>query len=584
MFGTDEISDNLMRRKLYLILIVVIVGFCVLIVRLGYLQIVCTRYYTQRSEHNRIRPVRLVPPRGVVYDRHGTEPLADNETAFDVCVAPSNVAGLEGMSKRGREAFQRLNFTPAEYEDILNRLRKLKKSRAAAFDPVIIKEDVDKDVAAYLAEHNSHIPEIIIRARPKRRYRGAAAHIIGYTTLVNEKDLENGYVLNDVIGRDGVEAKYEEYLRGDLGWKMVEVDAYGRIVRDLPLSVKAEPGRSINLTLDLALQEKAEALLGDRSGAIIAMDPGNGDILAMVSKPDFDANTLTSNWSEIADSRDRQLWNRAIMGEYPPGSTFKIITATAALEEGKIDEYERFYCNGRYKLRGWSDPYECHKPGGHGFMNMHSGLVESCNVFFYNLADKKGVTIPVMHEYAMMYGLGQKTGIDLPGERQGSVPRTRKYRGDKISVCIGQGELLVTPLQMANVICVIANRGVSYKPRIIGHPENGKPEILVDLRGKVSLRTIDTVRNALMDVVKRGYSRQANLPDHPTAGKTGSAQNPFGDEHAWFIGFAPADKPEIAVAVIVENAGRGSEVAAPIAGEMFAQHFYGDQPKLAKSQ
>ena len=584
MFGTDEISDNLMRRKLYLILIVVIVGFCVLIVRLGYLQIVCTRYYTQRSEHNRIRPVRLVPPRGVVYDRHGTEPLADNETAFDVCVAPSNVAGLEGMSERGREAFQRLNFTPAEYEDILNRLRKLKKSRAAAFDPVIIKEDVDKDVAAYLAEHNSHIPEIIIRARPKRRYRGAAAHIIGYTTLVNEKDLENGYVLNDVIGRDGVEAKYEEYLRGDLGWKMVEVDAYGRIVRDLPLSVKAEPGRSINLTLDLALQEKAEALLGDRSGAIIAMDPGNGDILAMVSKPDFDANTLTSNWSEIADSRDRQLWNRAIMGEYPPGSTFKIITATAALEEDKIDEYERFYCNGRYKLRGWSDPYECHKPGGHGFMNMHSGLVESCNVFFYNLADKKGVTIPVMHEYAMMYGLGQKTGIDLPGERQGSVPRTRKYRGDKISVCIGQGELLVTPLQMANVICVIANRGVSYKPRIIGHPENGKPEILVDLRGKVSLRTIDTVRNALMDVVKRGYSRQANLPDHPTAGKTGSAQNPFGDEHAWFIGFAPADKPEIAVAVIVENAGRGSEVAAPIAGEMFAQHFYGDQPKLAKSQ
>ncbi|MFC1715171.1 penicillin-binding protein 2 [Candidatus Poribacteria bacterium] len=584
MFGTDEISDNLIRHKLYLILIVVIVGFCALIVRLGYLQIVSTGYYTKRSEDNRIRPVRLIPPRGVVYDRHGTEPLADNETAFDVCVAPSNVAGLENMSERGREAFQRLNFTPEEYDSKLNELRKLKRSRAAVFDPVSIKENVDKDVAAYLAEHNSHIPEIIIRARAKRRYRGSAAHIIGYTALVNENDLENGYDLNDVIGKDGVEAEYEEYLRGDLGWKMVEVDAYGRIIRGLPLLVKAEPGLSITLTLDLALQKEAENLLEGRIGAIVAMDPRNGDVLAMVSKPDFDANTLISNWSEVANSSDRPLWNRATMGEYPPGSTFKIITATAALEEKKIGEYERFYCNGRFKLRNWRRPFKCHKPGGHGSMNMHDGLAESCNVYFYSLADKRGVNVQLMNKYAMMYGLGKKTDIDLPSERQGSVPEIDQYPGDKINMCIGQGALLVTPLQMANVICVMANRGVSYKPRIVHQPENDRPEILTDLRGKVSLRTIDTIRSALADVVKRGYSRQASLPDHPAAGKTGTVQNPHGDDHAWFIGFAPFDRPEIAVAIIVENAGRGSEIAAPMAGQIFKRYFYGDQPELAKSQ
>ena len=574
MFGTDEISDNLIRHRLYLILTVVIVGFCVLIVRLGYLQIVCARYYTKRSEDNRIRPVRLAPPRGVVYDRSGMVPLADNKIAFDVCMAPSNVEGFESMGERGCEAFKQLDFTPAEYENVLNRLKELKKSSVAAFDLVVIKKDVAMDAAAYLAENNSHIPEIVIRARPKRRYREVAAHVIGYTALVDEKDLEDGYVLSDVIGKDGVEAVYEEYLRGDLGWKMVEVDVFGRIVRDLPYAVKAEPGCSVSLTLDLDLQKKAEALLDGKIGAIIAMDPRNGEILAMASKPDFNANTLTSNWSESSNDPARPFLNRAIMAEYPPGSTFKIIVAAAALEEGKINENVRFHCNGRYYLENWSRPFKCHKISGHGSMNIHEALVESCNVFFYNLAHKQGVTVPLMHKYATMYGLGKKTGIDLPGERQGLVPNTGKYPGDKINMCIGQGKLLVTPLQMANVICVIANRGISYKPRIIRQPQNSRPEISIDLRGQVSLRTIDTIRSALIGVVKRGYSRQASLPDHQSAGKTGSAQNPHGDEHAWFIGFAPCDRPEIAVAIVVENAGRGSEIAAPIAGQMFAEHFY----------
>jgi penicillin-binding protein 2 len=583
VFGTDEAIGNLIRRKLYFIVIFTIVGFCALIVRLGYLQIVCTRYYTKKSEDNRIRPVRLIPPRGVVYDRRGAVPLADNETAFDVCVAPSNVERLEHMDEKAREVFRRLNFTPAELENMLEELRKLKKGRIAAFDPVIIKEDIDKDAAAYLAENNSHLPEMIIRTRPKRRYRGTASHIIGYTAMVGRKDLENGYELNDVIGRDGVEAVYEEYLRGDLGWKMVEVDVHGRIVRDLhSLVVNPEPGTSVELTLDLALQRKAEDLLEGKIGTIVAIDPRNGEVLAMASKPDYDANTLTKNWSKIGNAPERPLWNRAIMAEYPPGSTFKIITATTALEERGIDESVRFYCNGTFYLKNWSRPFRCHKPGGHGSMDIHEALVESCNVFFYNLASKKDVTVSLMHKYALMYGLGKETGIDLPGECKGYVPEIDKRPGDKINVCIGQGDLLVTPLQMANVICIIANRGFAYKPHIVRQPQKSKPEIRVDLRDRVSYGTIDTIRNALMGVVKRGHSRQANLPDHQTAGKTGSAQNPHGDEHAWFIGFAPFNRPEIAVAIVIENSGRGSEVAAPIAGKIFAEHFYKGQPDLAK--
>lgn len=579
MFGTDEISDNLIRRKLWFIMAIIIAGCCALMVRLVHLQIVCTRYYTERSEDNRILPVRLVPPRGVLYDRDGREPLADNETAFDVCVSKENADHFRNMDELKYEVLQRLSL---ESEHILE---KLDASQAAAFEPVVIKEDIDKYTAAYIAENNSHMQEIVIRARPKRRYKKLAAHIIGYTAPVAMDDLKNGYELNDVIGKTGIEAEYEDYLKGELGWKMVEVNAFGHIVRDLPLPAKVEPGHSLNLTLDLAIQRKAEALLEGKVGAIIAVDPRNGEVLAMASKPDFDPNIFAGScskedWDELMSNSDHPLLNRGIMVEYPPGSTFKIVTATAALQEGKIGTDTIFYCNGEFRLGAWI--FHCHKLSGHGWMNIHEAIVESCNVFFYNVAYNKNLTIPIMHKYALMYGLGEKTGIDLPGEKTGFLPEAGRYPGDKINVCIGQGDLLVTPLQMINLICVIANRGFSYKPHIVSKPPGHKPELLVDLRDQVSSRTIGIIRKALKGVVMRGNSRQANLPDHQTAGKTGSAQNPRGDEHSWFIGFAPFDNPEIAVAIVVENAGRGSEVAAPMAGQIFAQYFHRDQPVLAE--
>lgn len=583
MFGTDEISGNLIRRKLRLVMILIIAGFCVLVVRLGYLQIICTKYYAKRSEENRIRPVRLIPPRGVLYDRYGKEPLANNETAFDVCISPTKADSLWSVDERRLESLRRLGLKP---EDIL---KKLEESRSAGLEPVVIKEDVDKDAVAYLAENGSHIPELIIRARPKRNYKRFAAHIIGYTAPVVEADLKNGYALTDVIGKAGVEAEYEEYLRGDLGWQMVEVNTFGHVVRDLPLPFEAKPGRNLNLTLDLALQKKAEALLEGKIGAVVAIDPRNGGILAMVSKPDFDPNIFTSIrsekvWNELVNGTDKPLLNRAIMGEYPPGSTFKIVTATTGLEEGIIDEATRFYCNGTFRFG--NRIFRCHKAGGHGYMSIHEALPKSCNVFFYNVA-QKGVTVSMMHKYALMYGLGKRTGIDLPGERHGFIPGISEYPGDKINMAIGQGKVLVTPLQMANLISVIANSGFSYKPHIVSLPngtQDYKPEILVDLRGQVSSKTLGIIRNALINVAKTGLNREANLKDIQTGGKTGTAQNPHGDEHAWFIGFAPFDNPEIVIAVLVENAGRGSDVAAPIAGQILAEYFHRNQPIVVKRQ
>jgi penicillin-binding protein 2 len=581
MFGTDEVSDKLIRRKLIFCMAIIIIGFVILIIRLGYLQILCTQYYVERSENNRILPVRLIPPRGVLYDRQGKEPVADNETAFDLCIAPTKAEHLNDPDERRFKALQLLGI---DADQILN---KLNESQSAAFEPVVIKEDVCKEIAAYMAENNSHMQEIVIRSRPKRRYKKLAAHIIGYTAPVDEDDLENGYELNDVIGKTGIEAQYEDHLKGELGWKMVEVNAYGHVVRDLPVPIKAEPGRSLNLTLDISLQKKAEELLEGKAGAVIAVNPRNGEILAIVSKPDFDPNIFSGgcskeDWDELVNNLDRPLMNRAIAGEYPPGSTFKIVTATAALAEGKIDYSTSFHCNGRFNLGRWT--FKCHKPGGHGWMNIHTGLAESCNVFFYNVAYQRGVNVSMLHKYAAMYGLGQKTGIDISGEKKGYIPRMDKYPGDKINMCIGQGALLVTPIQMVNLISVVANRGFSYKPHLVSDLEVYKPEILTDIRDKVPQSALEIIRNGLASVVERGYSRQANLPDYHTAGKTGSAQNPHGDTHAWFIGYAPVQHPEIAVAVIVENAGRGSENAAPIAGQIFATYFYGDQPMLAERQ
>ncbi len=576
MFGKEEIIENLTRRKLRFIMIMVVCIFCILILRLGYLQIINNRYYIKKSTVNRLRPTRLMPPRGMMYDRYGRIPIVDNETAFDVLIMADKKDFVLKTDIWRQRALERLGL---KSEDII---RKINEAKNTSNEPIVIKENIDKDTVAYLAENSSHIPEFIIRVRSARRYENIAPHVIGYIAPVNEEDIKKGYALTDVKGKTGIEAEYEDYLKGNPGWKMVEVNTFGHVVRELPIPDDIEPGKNLYLTLDIELQKRAEQILEGKTGAIVALDPRDGGILAMASAPSFSPHAfingnMIKERNQIMKDPENPLLNRAIMGKYPPGSTFKIITATAALTEGCIDENTRYFCGGGVMIGNrW---FRCHKPGGHGSVNIYEALPKSCNVFFYDTAFRGGLTVSLLHKYARMYGLGDKTGVDLPGEAGGYIPEKSIYPADRVNMAIGQGAILVTPLQMANVMSVIANHGFSYKPHVVNRMKllHEKPEILVDLRDKVSINTIEIIRNALKNVAKHGLNKDAKLKGIDTCGKTGTAQNPHGDEHSWFIGFAPFDNPKIVVAVIVENAGRGSEVAAPIAGQIFEQYFFGNR-------
>jgi penicillin-binding protein 2 len=601
---TSEYRETVIRGRLRFIMVIIIACFGILLLRIGYLQIMCNSYYVRKSIGNRLHPVRLIPPRGMIYDRHGKIPIVDNETSFDVCIAPDKEDYVWRIDARRKMILDKLGLTP-EYIS-----QKLAESRGRIYEPVVVKENVDTYTAAFIGENNSHVPEFIVRARPSRKYEKIAPHIIGYTGSVNEEDVQNGYAMSDLIGKNGLEAEYEKYLRGGLGWRMVEVNTFGQVVRELPLPTSAEPGGNLYLTLDSNLQKKAEEIMADKTGVLLAIDPRDGGILAMVSKPDFNPDIFLGGGSSeerlrVMKEPDKPMLNRAIMGEYPPGSTFKIISATAALAEGKISENTYFTCRGSVYVGNRS--FRCH--GVHGTVNIRAALPKSCNVFFYNTAYRAGLSVPLIHKYADMYGLGKKTGIDLPGERKGNIPSESRYRSDNVNMVIGQGAILATPLQMANVISVLANRGFSYRPHLVDYSKmqpsfhrateeqnssinsdknetaaqnnqkDNKPEIFADLRDKVSAEIIELVRSSLVGVAKSGLNLDADLKNVQTCGKTGTAQNPHGKPHAWYMGFAPYENPRIVVVALVENVGFGSEKAAPVAGQLLSYFFYGDKPE-----
>ncbi|HGJ64020.1 TPA: penicillin-binding protein 2 [bacterium] len=583
----DEYRENLIRSKLRLIMTIIIIGFGILLLRLGHLQIIRNDYYVKKSNGNRLHPIRLIPPRGVIYDRDGKTPIVDNETAFDIYIAPDKKDYVWQTDKRRKMILDKLELTP---QDITKKLSAGCNSK----EPVLIKENVDSYIAAYIGENSIHVPEIIVRAKPIRKYAKIASHIIGYTAPVSEEDLSNGYAMNDVIGRSGLEAQYEDFLRGNLGWKMVEVNTFGQVVQELPLPDNIESGQNLYLTLDRKLQNKAEEIMQDKDGVLIALNPKDGGVLALVSKPDFDPHIFIGGRSaedkiRVMKDPSKPMLNRAIMGEYPPGSTFKIISATAALAEGKITEDTYFTCRGSVYIGNRS--FRCHKSGGHGTINIREALPKSCNVFFYNTAYRAGLTVPLIHKYADMYGLGKKTGIDLPGEKKGSVPSKSVYRTDNVNMVIGQGPILVTPIQMACVISAIANRGFAYKPHFIDYsrqPQNAnskeqniyndKPELLIDLRDKISPEVIELIRSSLINVAQHGMTAESkDLRKINTCGKTGTAQNPHGKPHAWYMGFAPYENPSIVVVALVENAGLGSENAAPVAGQLLSYYLFGEK-------
>ncbi len=596
MFGPHE-SSPAVRRRISVCVTVAAVGMLLLALRLWDLQVIRGEQMAALSENNRIRLRRVPATRGRVVDRNG-KVLIDSQASFDAVLVPEDARDLPSTVEL---LAQFLHQSAGETQAILDRT-----AGRAPFHEVLVKRNLDFDEVAALETHQLELPGVSLRIAPSRNYPYGhmLAHVLGYVGEVTQDDLDRDrhYRPGDVVGKAGLEKAWEPHLRGVYGGQLVEVDALGRELRVLD-EEEAIPGDTLVLSIDLDLQQAAEAALGDEAGAIVALDPRSGDVLAMVSRPAFDPNEFTSGikperWRELTTHLRHPLNARATQGQYPPGSTFKIIMATAALEEGIVNPFTRIHCSGH--LPFGNHDFRCWKKGGHGSMNVHDALVNSCDVFFYQIGQRLG--IDTIARYARAFGLGTPSGIEIGTERAGVIPdsawkkRVLKqpwFAGETLSVAIGQGYVTVTPLQMAEAAATVAT-GMRFKPRLVQRVEalDGSlvqavaPQAVTTL--PVRQTALKQVQEALIDVVARGTGRRAALPDVTVAGKTGTSQVvALGAEripaaklkwnqrdHAWFVAYAPAEDPAIAVATLVEHApGGGGAVAAPVTKQVLQTFF-----------
>jgi penicillin-binding protein 2 len=565
-----------MPRRLVILRVLVVLAFALILARLVQLQLIEGERNRKLADENRIRVVRRLAPRGTIYDRRGRV-LATSRLAFSICAVPEE---LQGGGSDAAETVARMLGLPADQVRAA-----LAQPRPARYEPQIIWRDASDQVVASFEEHAVYLSGLSVVADAVRQYpQGSlAAHVLGYVRQISAEDLAGpdkaGYQPRDLIGKAGAERMAEPALRGTDGGDQIEVDARGRRVRTLG-TVPPQPGRDVWLTLDLELQQAAEEALGGRAGAVVALDPWTGEVLAMASHPAYDPNvfsgTLTpSQWRSLA-TPDHPLQNRAATCRYEPGSVFKIVTAAAALEAGDTGPDDRFYCGGVFALGGWR--MRCWKRDGHGSEDFIHGFGQSCNVMFATIGRRAGPER--LAAMARRFGLGQKTGIGLP-EEAGLIPspewkrRVRKqpwYPGDTAQMSIGQGDCLVTPLQVAREAAAVANGGYLVRPKLIARIEGEDPP-RAQLPGQpLGLRaeTLAALRAGMEAVVAEGGTAHRIWTDkYGLAGKTGTAQNPGGTPHAWFAGYAPTDRPRLAVAVMVEHGGAGAAVAAPIARHVF---------------
>lgn len=556
----------------------------VLLIRLWDLQIMRGSEMRMLSEQNRIRVKKVVAPRGVIYDRNG-KILAETRPSFNIYIIPEDIKDfnqtVDGLA-------QLMNI---ERDEIIEKL-KAASNMPSSF-PVKIKSDVTMDDVAKVEAHRVYLPGVQIQIEPKRYYNYGKtfAHLIGYVSEISDEELKKkeykNYSPGDFIGRYGLERSYESFLRGIDGEKRVEVDAMGRKIRTLDIK-EPIPGNNLYLNVDLEVQEVIDKALENKRGGSVVIDTKTGGVIALVSRPAFDPNKFVSgiskeDWQKIALDTRHPLQNRVTQGRYPPGSTFKIVLALKGIEEGLINEKTSFLCRGGMPYGG--RVFKCWKKGGHGGVNIHRAIVESCDVFFYNLGLKLG--IDRIHEMANIIGLGRKTGIDLPGEKDGLVPssqwkqrvyKTPWYEGETLSVAIGQGAVWLTPIQLVQLASFVANEGVNYRPQIVKKIVSPEGKIIKtfepELNASVKLKkdTIRIVKDGMKGVVNEGSGTAygSRIQHVSMSGKTGTAQSVgekgknLGD-HAWFIAFAPSEDPSIAISVLVEYGGHGSSSAAPVA-------------------
>ncbi len=564
--------------------------------RLFYLQIVNTDYYQVRAENNRINATPIPPNRGLILDSKG-HVLAKNYASYV----------LELMQRDGDDPYKIINrlsdliaISPQDSERFAKAL-----SASSQFSNVIIRDDLSDEEVALFTSNAYQFPEVQLSAQLYREYPYGeiTSHLLGYVRRVSAADLQRleqkglraAYTNSDWIGKRGIEAFYENTLRGQLGLNYVEVDSRGMELRQLE---RQNPigGQNVVLTIDIELQRVAYEAFADRNGALIALDPNDGSVFAFISKPGYNPSGFvkgfdTKTWQQIRTSMDRPLVNRVTNGVYPPGSTLKPFLALAGLEENIRNPAWSMWDPGYFSLPGSKKQFRDWKRGGHGQVNLHKAIVESVDTYFYKLADDLG--IDTIHQYLARFGFGVKTGIDLPSESEGIAPsRDWKqkrfgvswYRGDTISVGIGQGYNLVTPLQLAVATAGIANGHSLIQPALV---KKTGPTSALPLN--ISSQHIRVLKKAMEDVMKPGGTAGAAATGaaYTMAGKTGTAQvfSLNGEEydeinidenlrdHALFIAYAPADNPTIALAVVVENGGHGGSVAAPIARKVFDEYF-----------
>lgn len=570
-------------------MIISVLVIAVLIGRAAYLQIYQGEYYAGLADGNRIRIVPSMAPRGTFYDRNG-ELLVTNRPGFSVSLLP---------------------LTAPISDDVIDRLSDLLKvptdeiktkiAGHSGFNPIRIKTDVTPDIVSIIEEQKSQYPGVVIEVTPIRDYilKQEGAHTFGYVSEINDTELEKmkdeGYKSGDIIGKFGLEKVYDKELRGENGGQQVEVDVSGKPVQILG-SKEPIPGDDLELTIDINLQQAAEKAvdeqltqIGAHAAAAVVMNPQTGEILAMVSRPAFDPNLFahgisSKDWNQLNNNPYHPMDNKTITGEYPPGSTFKIVTGTAALTEGVVTPDEQIFDSGHH----WIIPKGNADGEALGWLNFRTALAHSDNVYFYEMGNRLG--IDRLEKYARMFGLGAKTGIDLPYEATGLVANRRYkeknfddgewYLSETFDAAIGQGFNLVTPLQAAMVMGEIAADGKRYKPHVVNRiiaPDGSvvkdfQPELLSQL--DVPEEDIKLVQDGLHDVTKYGTAASSFRGfTVDIAGKTGTAENSQGRDHGWFVAYGPFDNPNIVVAVIVENGGYGSQSAVPIGRKILEAAF-----------
>ncbi len=571
-----------LERKNVLFLLVIGV-FLLYTFRLYQMQIVRHSEYDGRSTSNSVKPIQEMPLRGVFYDRN-LQLLVENTPAYTVRLMPSEYDTTNNIYLE-----KALGMEKGTLRQILYRNKSFSK-----FVPIKLKRGVDFASIGWLSENLEHLPGVDYIIELQRGYPAGitGSHIFGYSREISPEMLKRDdfYEPGDVTGFAGVERKYEKMLRGFKGYDFVIVDSRRREIEQFKDKLKSIPsikGKDLVLTIDSRVQKVAEASLEGKSGAVVAIEPSTGEVLGMASSPDYDLNqfsyiTSRDYLNQLSTDPLTPMFNRATMSMYPPGSTFKILAAIAALDMGVIDEHSTISCGGGFSFGKF---FKCH--GAHGAVNVERAIEVSCNTFFYKLIFEIGLNN--LHDYAKRFGFGRKTGIDLLEEAGGLIPTEEYYerqyksknwpRGILVSLGIGQGEISVTPLQLAHFVSLVANNGKSFIPHLVkGYLDENKHFVPFTFPAedvKVKQEVFDIVKRGMFNVVQGGggTARGIKIPEIPIAGKTGTAQNPHGNDHALFICFAPFENPKIAVAVMVENVGFGATHAAPIAKKVIEAYL-----------